>query len=267
MVKAMLTKSPAVLIALLFFIVPMIARAANAIDTSKLIDLTYTFDTSTIYWPTEPTFRHEMERSGITAQHYFYSSATYAAPEHGGTHLDAPIHFNEKGLTADQIPLANFIGPAAVIDFSSRAAKDRNATLSVDDISKYESANGTIPERAIVLARSGWGRYWPDRKLYLGSDKPGDVSNLRFPGFSPDAAKFLLRNRSVVAIAIDTASIDSGAARDFPVHLIWLGANKPAFENIANAEKLPPKGAVLFCMPMKIGQGTGGPARVFALLP
>ncbi len=265
--KKSLVKSSAAIVALMFLVVPVMNRAADTIDTSKLVDLTYTFDASTIYWPTEPTFHHEMERYGMTVQHYFYSSAKYAAPEHGGTHLDAPIHFNAKGITADQIPLANFIGPAAVIDFSVRAAKDRDATLSVGDIKAYEAANGKIPDQAIVLARSGWGRYWPNRKLYMGNDKPGDVANFHFPGFSPAAAKFLLKNRRLVAIAIDTASIDAGAAKNFPVHLIWLGANKPAFENIANAEKLPPKGAVLFCIPMKIGKGTGGPARVFALLP
>ncbi|MDO8433978.1 MAG: cyclase family protein [Candidatus Binatus sp.] len=241
--------------------------SAESIHSSKIVDLTYTFDDKTIYWPTEKGFVHEFEKYGETAEHYFYSSAKYVAPEHGGTHTDAPIHFNEHGITLDQVPLADCIGPAAVIDFSARAASNPDATLSVDDIKAYESANGAIPDGAIVVARSGWGKYWPDRKRYMGTDIPDDVAGLHFPGFSPEAANYLLTNRKVAAIAIDTASIDPGTAADFPVHRIWLGANKPGFENVANADRLPPKGATIFCIPMKIGKGTGGPTRIFAVLP
>lgn len=240
---------------------------SNDIAASKIVDLTYTFDEHTIYWPTEKGFVHEFEKYGETADHYFYSSANYVAPEHGGTHTDAPIHFNQHGRTLDQLALRECIGPAAVVDFSKRASKDPDATLSVDDIKEYESVNGEIPNGAIVVARSGWGKFWPDRKHYMGTDKPGDVEGLHFPGYSPEAVSFLLKNRHVAAIAIDTASIDRGAAKDFPVHRIWLGADKPGFENVANADKLPAKGATLFCIPMKIGKGTGGPTRIFAILP
>jgi kynurenine formamidase len=238
------------------------------IDPAKIVDLTHTFDASTIYWPGEETgFTHEYEKKGMTPGHYFYSSAKYAAPEHGGTHADAPIHFNEHGMTADQVPLADCIGPAAVIDFSARAAKNRDATLSVADVKSYEVEYGPIPDGAIVVARSGWGKYWPDKANYLGTAKPGDVAGLHFPGYSPEAVEYLLKNRHVNAIAIDTASMDPGTSKNFPVHQLWLGANKPGFENLANADKLPPKGATIFCIPMKIGAGTGGPARIFALVP
>jgi kynurenine formamidase len=240
---------------------------ARAIDSSKLADLTYAFDATTIYWPTEGGFVHEFERYGMTPRHYFYSSAKYAAAEHGGTHMDAPIHFNEHGMTADQVPLTDCIGPAAVIDFSARAANNPDATLSVDDLTAYEKAYGEIPRGAIVVARSGWGRFWPNKKRYLGTDKPGDVAGLRFPGYSPEAVEFLLKHRDVAAIAIDTASMDPGVSKDFQVHRMWLGANKPGFENVANADKLPPKGATIYCLPMKIGKGTGGPIRIFAVLP
>ena len=239
------------------------------IETAKIIDLTYTFDTSTIYWPGEKSFVHQFEKNGDTPapKHYFYALANYAAPEHGGTHTDAPRHFNRNGITLDQVPLADCIGPAAVIDFSARAAKDPDAMLSRDDIKAYEAVNGRIPGGAIVVARSGWGKYWPDKKRYMGTDKPGDVADLRFPGYSAEAVGFILKNRRVVAIAIDTASIDPGNSKDFPVHRLWLGANKPGFENIANAEKLPGTGATIFCIPMKIGSGTGGPTRIFAVMP
>jgi kynurenine formamidase len=243
------------------------AVAGEAIDTSRIVDLTYTFDSTTIYWPTEKPMVHEREHYGMTPEGYFYASAKFAAPEHGGTHMDAPIHFSRDGATVDRVPLGEMIGPAAVIDFSARAANDPDATLSVDDISRYEAAFGKIPGGAIVVARSGWGKFWPDKNRYLGTDKPGDVAGLRFPGFSAQAAEFLLNNRNVKAIAIDTASMDPGISKDFPVHRLWLGANKPGFENLANADRLPPKGATLFCIPMKMGDGTGAPTRIFALLP
>ncbi|MFZ0248028.1 cyclase family protein [Candidatus Binatus sp.] len=243
------------------------ANSPVKIDTAKIIDLTYSFDARTIYWPTEKGFVHQFEKNGDTPEHYFYASANYAAPEHGGTHTDAPRHFNRRGVTLDQVPLTDCIGPAAVIDFSARAARDPDAMLSVDDIEAYEAANGRIPDGAIVVARSGWGKYWPDKKRYMGTDKPGDVAGLRFPGYSAAAVDFILKNRQVVAIAIDTASMDPGNSKDFPVHRIWLGANKPGFENLANAEKLPARGATIFCIPMKIGSGTGGPTRIFAMMP
>ena len=246
-----------------------VGSVAEVIDTGKIIDLTYSFDAQTIYWPTEKGFVHQFEknRDAPAPKHYFYASANYAAPEHGGTHTDAPRHFNRNGITLDQVPLTDCIGPAAVIDFSARAAKEPDAMLSVDDIKAYEAANGRIPGGAVVVARSGWGKYWPDKKRYMGTDKPGDVAGLRFPGYSAEAAGFILNSRRVVAIAIDTASIDPGNSKDFPVHRLWLGANKPAFENLANAEKLPGTGATIFCIPMKIGSGTGGPTRIFAALP
>ncbi|HEY2665097.1 MAG TPA: cyclase family protein [Candidatus Binataceae bacterium] len=239
---------------------------AQVINPSKIVDLTYRFDASTIYWPGEHPFEHQYEKYGKTPDGYFYSSARYAAPEHGGTHLDAPIHFNQNGLPADRVPLSDCVGPAAVIDFSTRAAEDRDATLGLADLKKYEAAFGRIPDGAIVIARSGWGKFWPDRKNYLGSDR-ADASDLHFPGFSPEVIRFLLGNRKPAAIAIDTASIDAGQAKEFPVHVLWLGSNHPAFENLANAEALPPKGATVFCIPMKIGGGTGGPTRIFAVVP
>jgi len=242
------------------------ARRTGALDHSKLIDLTYSFDRNTIYWPTEKPLHHEFENFG-SQDGYFYASGKFAAPEHGGTHMDAPIHFNQNGSHADQVPLADCIGPAAVIDFSRRAAKDPDAMLSVDDIKAYEESYGQIPDGAIVVARSGWGKFWPDRKHYLGIDEPDVVADLHFPGYSPEAAEWLVKNRNLAAIATDTASMDRGTSKDFKVHQIWLGSNKPGFENIANADKLPPTGATLFCIPMKLGKGTGGPTRAFALMP
>ena len=236
-------------------------------DPGKIIDLTYSFDASTIYWPTEGGFEHKFELFGMQPGGYFYASARFAAAEHGGTHMDAPLHFNRDGMSAEQVPMSYFVGPAAVIDFSARSENYPDATLILEDIHAYERTHGQIPSGAIVVGRSGWGRYWPDKEHYLGSDKPADITHLHFPGFSPEAVKFLLTDRNVMALAIDTASLDPGNSRDFPVHRMWLGANRIGFENLANADKLPFSGATIFCIPMKIAKGTGAPARIFAVLP
>ena len=114
---------------------------------------------------------------------------------------------------------------------------------------------------------SGWGQYWPDKKRYLGTDQPGDVANLHFPGFSREAAEFLVSHRDIDAVGVDTPSIDSGQTQDFIAHQILNGANKPGLENIANLDQLPPRGATLIALPMKIAQGSGAPVRIIAILP
>src|ERR1700720_1556269 len=129
--------------------------ASTPIDPAKIVDLTYPFDASTIYWPTEHPFTHEFEHYGMESGGYFYAAAKYAAPEHGGTHMDAPVHFNRQGMTVDQVPLSAMVGPAAVIDFSARAALDPDVMLTVADINTWEVAQGPIPDGAIVVARSG----------------------------------------------------------------------------------------------------------------
>ena len=187
--------------------------------------------------------------------------------EHGGTHMDAPIHFARGKRTSDAVPLASCIGPAVVIDVRPQAAADRDYRLSVDDIQRWEKDNGRIPAGAIVIMNSGWGAFWGNKLSYLGTDKPGDVANLHFPGFSKEAAEFLVKQRDIAAIGVDTASIDYGPSTDFMVHRIINGADKPGFENLANLDRLPASGATLIALPMKITGGSGGPARIIAVLP
>ena len=237
------------------------------IDESKVIDLTYSFDEKTIYWPNAKPFQWEKESWGKSAGGYWYTAARYAASEHGGTHLDAPIHFGEGKLAADEISLSRLVAPAVVVDVSDAAAKDADYRVTVDDIASWEKANGQIPDNSIVLVRSGWGKFWPDKKKYLGTDIPGDTANLHFPGFSREAAEFLAKQRRIDGVGIDTASIDYGPSKDFIAHQILNGANIYALENVANLERLPPKGATLIALPMKIKGGTGGPARIIAILP
>jgi kynurenine formamidase len=238
----------------------------SRIDESKLVDLTYAFDEKTIYWPTAKPFEWQKESWGKSAGGYWYTAARYAASEHGGTHLDAPIHFGEGKQTADEIPVSRLVGPAIVIDISQACAGNADYRLATEDIAKWEKEHGVIPNDSIVLVRTGWGKFWPDKKTYLGTDAPGDVANLHFPGLSREVAELLIQ-RKIDAVGIDTASIDYGASKDFIVHQVLNGANIFGLENVANLERLPPKGATLIALPMKIKGGTGGPARIIALLP
>ena len=236
------------------------------IDETRLIDLTYSFDDKTIYWPTAKPFEWQKESWGKSAGGYWYTAARYAASEHGGTHLDAPIHFSEGKQTADEIPVTRLVGPAIVIDVTQACASNADYQLSASDITAWEKAHGAIPAEAIVLIRTGWGKFWPDRKKYLGTDTPGDTANLHFPGISREAAE-LLSQRKIEAIGIDTASIDYGQSKDFIAHQVLNGANIYGLENVANLDRLPAKGATLIALPMKIKGGTGAPVRIVALLP
>jgi kynurenine formamidase len=245
------------------------ARSSHraAIDTSRIIDLTYSFDQSTIYWPTAKSFDWQKESWGISPGGYWYAAARYAASEHGGTHIDSPIHFGKDQATTDEIPLSRLIGPAVVMDISAACGKDSDYRLSVNDTASWEKEHGPIPDGAIVLVHTGWGKFWPDKKWYLGSDVPGDAAHLHFPGISREAAEFLVAKRRINGVGIDTASMDYGPSKDFIAHQVINGANLYGLENVANLEKVPPTGATLIALPMKIKGGTGGPTRIIAILP
>lgn len=247
-------------------LVVFISSARAELDDRTLIDLTYPFDEQTIYWPHNKPFAREQTSWGPSTGGYWYASGQFCTAEHGGTHLDAPIHFAKEGMTLDAIPLHKLIGPAVVIDVAEAARQDRDYRLTIADIQAWEEAHGKIPDGAIVLMRSGWGSFWPDRAAYLGSNTPDDAATLHFPGFSKEAAEFLTRERRIDGIGIDTASMDHGPSRDFIVHQIINGADLYGLENLANLELLPPKGATLILLPMKIKGGSGGPVRVIALL-
>jgi len=235
---------------------------------ARLIDLTHPFDEKTIYWPTAPSnFQLNRLSFGKTEAGFFYAANSFCAPEHGGTHIDAPIHFAEGGRAVDQIPDEQLIAPAVVIDVRGKTAADADYRLTAADVRAWEEKHGLIPSGAIVLLRTGWGQRWPDRKRYLGDDKPGDASNLHFPSYGEEAVRYLVEKRKVGAIGVDTASIDYGPSKDFIVHQIALGANVPGLENVANLEEVPETGAWVIALPMKIAGGSGGPLRIVALVP
>jgi kynurenine formamidase len=167
----------------------------------------------------------------------------------------------------DQIPPEQLVAPAVVIDVRAKTAADPDYRLAVADVQAWEAKHGLIPQGAIVLLRTGWGQRWPDRKRYLGDDKPGDASNLHFPSYGEESARFLVERRKAGALGVDTASIDHGPSKDFIVHQIANGANVPGLENVANLEELPEAGAWVIALPMKIAGGSGGPVRIVALVP
>jgi kynurenine formamidase len=240
--------------------------ASPAIDETKLVDLTHPFDEKAIYWPTAKPFAWEKESWGRNAQGDWYTAGRYSASEHGGTHLDAPIHFDEGKQTVDQIPVDKLVGPAVVIDVSEAVAKDRDHRLTPSDIAAWEAKHGQIPAGSIVLVRTGWQKHWGDKLAYLGTDKPGDTANLHFPGISKEAA-VVLGQRKIDAVGLDTPSLDHGPSKDFAAHRAFAAANVYGLENVANLDRLPPVGATLIALPMKIKGGTGGPTRILAILP
>jgi kynurenine formamidase len=233
-----------------------------------LVDLTHSFNAQTIYWPTSTrTFEHPQQSYGKTPGGWFYSSYELSTPEHGGTHLDAPIHFGEGKETSDQIPLTRLVARAVVIDVSAKADSNRDYQLTPDDVTAFEQAHGRIAEGTIVLLRTGWSRKWPDKLAYLGDNTPGDASKLHFPSFGPEAARLLVEQRKVAALGADVASIDIGASTNFMVHQVAAGSNVPGFENLTNLEQLPATGAIVIALPMKIEAGSGGPLRAIAMIP
>jgi kynurenine formamidase len=241
---------------------------ADRLAAGTWVDLTYSFDSTTIYWPTAQPFRLQVVSARRTAAGYYYAANNFAAAEHGGTHLDAPVHFAEGRHAADQIPLAQLMGPAVVIDVAPQAASNRDYRVTPGDLAAWEAVHGPIAAGAIVLIRTGWGSRWPDRARYLGTTKtgPAAVPELHFPGLHPDAARVLV-DRQVDAVGIDTPSIDYGQSTTFDSHQTLFGANIPAFENVARLDRLPATGSFVVALPMLIKGGSGGPLRIVALLP
>jgi len=233
-----------------------------------IIDLAYSFDSTTIYWPTEKGFRFEKGFEGITPAGFFYTANSFAAPEHGGTHIDAPIHFAEGKHTVDAIPVQQLIGPGVLIDVSKKCAAHRDYQVQIEDFVEWERKYGEMPKGCIVLMRTGFGRYWPDRVQYMGTDERGQqaVAKLHFPGLHPETAKWLVNSRSIKAIGLDTPSIDYGQSTRFESHVTLFSANIPAFENVANLDQLPERGFTVIALPMKIKGGSGGPLRAIAIV-
>lgn len=249
----------------------MALEPAGAFDVQqyRLVDLSHAYDSGTLYWPSRPPMKFELERLafGETPRGWFYAANRFCTPEHGGTHLDAPIHFYRPGQSAEQLPLEKLLAPGARIDVRAQTQKDRNYRLTREDVLAFEKRAGTIRPGTIVLLQTGWSRYWPNRNDYFGDASAEDASRLEFPSYGVDAARFLVEERKAAMLGVDTASIDYGRSQDFEVHRIAAASGAGGLENLTNLDQLPETGFVVIALPMKIAGGSGGPVRVIALVP
>lgn len=241
----------------------------SGISEKRIVDLSHSYSDKTIYWVTAKEFDLDTVFKGETEKGYYYAANNFSTAEHGGTHIDAPIHFAKNGQTVDQIPLEKLIGNAIKIDVSSKAQDNPDYLISIEDIQAWEKKHKKdVPEGSIVLLETGFSKFYPDKKKYLGTTERGEhaVRELHFPGLSPEAAQWLVQNRRISAIGIDTPSIDYGQSEYFKSHVILLSENIPAFENLKNLEKLPETGFEIIALPMKIAGGSGAPLRIVALV-
>ena len=238
------------------------------IPAGRIVDLSYPFDDSTVYWPTAEPFRLEKDFEGTTDKGYYYSAYRYSSAEHGGTHIDAPVHFAKGRHSVDEIPLHQLFGQGIIVDVTNQCRRNRDYLISETDFKNWERQNGMITPGTIVFLRTGFGKFYPDRKRYLGTNERGAaaVADLHFPGLDPAAARWLTRNRQIKAIGLDTPSIDYGQSTLYESHRILFDRNIPAFENLANLDQLPTKGFSVIALPMKIKGGSGGPLRVVAVV-
>lgn len=245
------------------------ASPRDALAFSEIVDLSHAYDAQAIFWPTAEVFRLDKVADGMTPAGYYYAANNFFTSEHGGTHIDAPVHFAQGRQSVDQIPLDRLVGRAIVIDVSSAATANADYQVTVDDFTRWESQHGQIPADVIVLLRTGFARHWPDAALYLGTAERGEaaVAKLHFPGLHPDAARWIVASRSIKAIGIDTASIDYGQSTLFESHRVLYERNLPAFENVASMDRLPAEGATVVALPMKIRGGSGAPLRIIGMIP
>lgn len=244
-------------------------RAIFSGDGVRWVDMTHTLDEENVYWPTARPFELETVMADTTEAGYWYAANDFSAAEHGGTHVDAPYHFAADGWAAHEVPVEALRGPAAVVDVRDSARANPDYRVTVSDLRAWEAGHGRLPDGGIVLVDSGWQQRWPDEGRVLGTAERGEdaTDDLHFPGLDPDAARWLVESRDVDMVGLDTPSIDPGQSEDFMSHRILYAANVVGLENVARLDRLPASGAYVIVMPMKIRNGSGGPARVVGIVP
>ncbi len=229
----------------------------------QIVDLSWPLNPRSAFWPGENYKPFELHTIATLEKDGVLSKA-FSSPEHLGTHLDAPNHFEPGKPSVDQIPAEQLFAPGVVIDVRGPVSADPDYRVGLDDIRRFEAAHGQIPSGAVVLALTGWSQFWNNPTRYQNKDV---MSRLHFPGYSAEAVQFLIEERQVRGVGLDTMSVDYGLSRDFAVHHLLGKAGRYGLENLASLDKLPPRGFTLFIAPMKIETGSGGPTRVFAVHP
>ncbi|XP_042142137.1 isatin hydrolase [Ixodes scapularis] len=228
----------------------------------EMVDLSYEFTNETIYWADDGAF-YLNSTIFSEAENSWFVADVIRAPTHGGTHLDAPIHFHKGGWAVSEIPLQRLLfRPIALVDVRDKTALNSTYSLSVEDIRSWEEQHGRLPEGCLLFARTGWSKLWPNRTAYMGIDSNG---TRHFPSFSNDLAKFLVKERDVYGVGLDAASVDFYGQTQ--THRILGAKNIYNLENLADLQRLPEKGAHAIVLPMKIGGASGAPVRVVAILP
>lgn len=226
----------------------------------RVVDLGHPIQASDPTWDGAAAYQRSVV---ATIQKDGYAGGKITIEEHFGTHVDAPAHFAPGGWTVDRIPVDRLYRPAVRIDVSKQAAANPDYRVTVADLQAFEKSSGHIPEGVVVLIATGWDRYWPDRARYM-NEKNGVK---HFPGLSAETTTLLARDRRVAGIGIDTPSIDYGPSTAFEAHHVSMALNVYHIENAAHLLDLPATGFQVVVAPINIGGGSGGPARVFALLP
>jgi kynurenine formamidase len=236
------------------------AKARAHESTGEIVDLSHVFGTTIpTYLVDEKPAREDfvtVEANGFYIQRWTFT-------EHAGTHVDIPAHFIADGVTVDEYPPELLISPAVVIDISAKTEAIDDATLDVADIEAWEVENGEIPAGALVFLYSGWDARWDDPDAFRNADADGVQ---HYPGFSPEAATFLVEERDIRGIGVDTLSLDIGASTTFDVHYTILGAGKYGVEGVANLGALLGRQATVFVGVPRWEEGSGGPARVLAVI-
>jgi len=225
----------------------------------EVFDLTHTFSPRL---PVFPAFKPVQIRPKFSIAKDGFFANEIAFDEHTGTHMDAPAHFVANGPTADRLPVDRFFAPLAVVSIASRAAKDADATVTVDDVLAWEKLHGRLPPGAFVAMHSGWDARIGDAARFLNKDAKG---TMHAPGFSEEVARFLVQQRDIVGAGVDTLSLDRADAQKFVAHLAFLGGGKYGVELIANLGRVPAAGATIIVGAPKHEGASGGPARVLAV--
>ena len=208
-----------------------------------------------------------IQKSTVHYPYYYRLEGNFfSTAEHGGTHFDAPSHFYEGSWRSHQIPVEHLVGPGVIIDVRQQASEDPDYRVTIGDLKQWERRYGKIPKGAVVIMNSGWDKNYPNKSLTFGSDNPHDQTTFHFPGFHEEAADWLIHRRNIHVIGVDTPSLDYGQSITRPVHVIMGKENIPGLENVANLDTIPAAGTIIIAGAIKLYDGSGGPARVIAML-